>query len=132
MYEYPDFDPVERHQVWQELLGLYMPWVMPDEIPFYGEGKGWQRQLHIYIHPFYYIDYCLAQTVALEFWSRIQKDPKEAFQTYLRYTKLGGSMVFTDLLKTAGLSNPFDADTLKNICADAMKWVDEYDLSGLE
>ena len=132
MYEYPEFSAAERHQVWQELLGLYMPWVKPGEIPFYGEGKGWQRQSHIYTRAFYYIDYCLAQTVALDFWARIQENPKEAFETYLKYSKLGGTMVFTDLLKEAGLGNPFEAETLRRICAAAEKYLADYDLTGIE
>ena len=132
IYEYPEFGPEERHQVWQELLGIYMPWVKPGEIPFYGEGKGWQRQKHIYERPFYYIDYCLAQTVALDFWARIQEDPKQAFETYLKYTRLGGTMVFTDLLKEAGLGNPFDEETLRGVCAAAEKYLKDYDLTGIE
>ena len=132
IYEYPEFDPQERHQVWQELLGVYMPWVRPGDVPFYGEGKGWQRQSHIYASPFYYIDYCLAQTVALDFWARIQQDPKAAWDTYLKYTKLGGTMVFTDLLKEAGLGNPFDEETLKKVCASADKFLSDYDLTGIE
>ena len=44
---------------------------------FYGEAMGWQRQSHIYKTPFYYIDYCLAQTVALEFWARDSKRPPD-------------------------------------------------------
>ena len=132
IYEYPEFSPEERHQVWQELLGLYMPWLKPGEIPFYGEGKGWQRQSHIYSRPFYYIDYCLAQTVALDFWARIQEDPNAAFETYLKYTKLGGTLFFTDLLKEAGLGDPFDEATLRRICAVAEAWLDNYDLTGIE
>ena len=132
IYEYPEFDPQERHQVWQELLGIYMPWVRPGDVPFYGEGKGWQRQSHIYSRPFYYIDYCLAQTVALDFWARIQEDPKAAFETYMKYTSLGGTMVFTDLLKTAGLGNPFDEETLKRVCAAADQYLSDYDLTGIE
>ena len=132
IYEYPEFGPAERHMVWQELLGVYMPWLRPDDIPFYGEGKGWQRQAHIYKRPFYYIDYCLAQTVALQFWAKIQEDPRAAWQTYMDYTKLGGSMVFTDLLKTAGLESPFDAECLKNIAAKATEFLNKFDLSGIE
>ena len=131
MYEYPQFDAQERHQVWLELLELYMPWVKPGEVPFYGEGKGWQRQSHIYATPFYYIDYCIAQTVALDFWSRIQEDPKAAFDTYMKYTSLGGTMVFTDLLKEAGLGNPFQEDTLKKVCQAADKYLSDYDLTGI-
>ena len=132
IYEYPEFGPQERHQVWQELLGVYMPWVRPGDVPFYGEGKGWQRQSHIYASPFYYIDYCLAQTVALDFWARIQEDPKSAWDTYLKYSRLGGTMVFTDLLKEAGLGDPFNEETLKKVCAAADQYLADYDLSGIE
>ena len=132
VYEYPEFSPEERHQVWQELLGIYMPWLRPGDIPFYGEGKGWQRQSHIYASPFYYIDYCLAQTVSLDFWARIQEDPKAAFETYLKYTSLGGTMVFTDLLQAAGLGNPFDESTLRRVCEAADAYLADYDLTGIE
>ena len=132
VYEHPEYTPEKRHQVWQELLELYMPWLKQGEIPFYGEGKGCQRQSHIYSMPFYYIDYCLAQTVALDFWARIQEDAKAAFETYLKYTKLGGTMFFTDMLKQAGLGDPFDEDTLCRICTAAEAWLDQYDLTGIE
>ena len=132
VYEYPEFGPEERHMVWQELLGVYMPWLRPDEVPFYGEGHAWQRQAHIYKRPFYYIDYCLAQTVALQFWARIQEDPKSAWQTYMDYTRLGGSMVFTDLLAEAGLESPFDPNCLKNIAVKVKEFLDSFDLTGIE
>ena len=48
------------------------------EIPFFSEGERWQAQGHIYQMPFYYIDYCLAQTVSLEFWAMIQEDEANA------------------------------------------------------
>lgn len=101
------------------------------EIPFYGQAMGWQRQSHIYKTPFYYIDYCLAQTVALEFWSMIQEDAKAAFQVYLRYAKLGGSMVFTDLLKEAGLESPFQESCLRGVCEKAADFLAKYDLTGI-
>ena len=132
IYEYPEFGPEERHMVWQELLGVYMPWVRPDDLPFYGEGKAWQRQAHIYKRPFYYIDYCLAQTVALQFWARIREDREAAWKTYMDYTRLGGSMVFTDLLREAGLQSPFDPDCLKNIAAGVKEFLDSIDLTEME
>ena len=132
IYEYPEFGPAERHMVWQELLGLYMPWVRPDDIPFYGEGRSWQRQAHIYKMPFYYIDYCLAQTVALQFWAMIQDDRDAAWKTYMDYTKLGGSMVFTDLLAQAGLLSPFDPGCLKSIALKAKEFLDGFDLTEIE
>lgn len=132
VYEKPEMTPAERHAVWKELLGVYMPWVRVDgEIPFYGDGEGWQRQHHIYSSPFYYIDYCLAQTVSLEFWAMIQDDLANAWNHYMAYTGQGGSRVFTDLLKNADLESPFNEKCLKSVCEKAGKWLSDYDLMGI-
>ena len=132
VYENPNLSPAERHAKWKELVQIYQPWFKLDgEIPFYSEGEGWQRQHHIYSSPFYYIDYCLAQTVALQFWNLIQKDQKEAWQHYMAYTKQGGSVVFTKLLKNAGLESPFQESCLRGICDTAAKYLSDYDLSGI-
>ena len=129
VYEKPDLSPSQRHGVWKELLGIYMPWMKLDgEIPFYSDGEGWQRQHHIYSSPFYYIDYCLAQTVSLQFWTRIQENPGEAWKTYMRYTEQGGSAVFTKLLENAGLDSPFEESCLKNVCEKASKWLEKHRL----
>ena len=133
VYEKPDMTPKERHGVWKELLGVYMPWMqLGDEIPFYGEGEGWQRQMHIYQSPFYYIDYCLAQTVSLQFWAMLQKDRAEAWSHYMAYTLQGGSRVFTELLKNAGLTSPFEESCLRGVCETAKQWLDNYDLTGIK
>lgn len=133
VYAHPEMTPAERHGVWKKLLGVYMPWMRLDgEIPFYSEGEGWQRQHHIYSSPFYYIDYCLAQTIALQFWARIQDDEKDAWEHYMAYTKQGGSHTFTDLLKNADLDSPFDEKCLRSVCEKAHAWLADYDLTGIE
>ncbi|MCD7736243.1 MAG: M3 family oligoendopeptidase [Lachnospiraceae bacterium] len=145
VYEKPDLTPKERHSVWKELLGIYMPWMKLDgEIPFYADGEGWQRQHHIYSFPFYYIDYCLAQTVSLEFWAMLQQgmeggEPtegksgiKRAWEHYMAYTKQGGSRVFTELLANAGLKSPFDESCLREVCETARAWLTEFDLTGIK
>lgn len=127
VYEDSEMTPDERHEVWQSLQEIYMPWMRLDgDIPFYAEGKAWQRQHHIYSSPFYYIDYCLAQTVALQFWTMIQKDIKDAWSHYMAYTEQGGSKVFTELLKNAGLKSPFDSECLREVCEEAEKWLAEH------
>ncbi len=132
IYEAPDLSPKERHGIWKELLGIYMPWLKIDgEIPFYSEGEGWQRQSHIYEDPFYYIDYCLAQTVALEFWAMIRKDMKKAWEHYLAFAELGGSRTFTELLQTAKLESPFEEETLIRICKEAEAFLDAFDRTSL-
>ena len=106
-----------------------MPWMKLDgDIPVYSEGEGWQRQGHIYDSPFYYIDYCLAQTVSLQFWAMLQENRENAWNHYMAYTRQGGSRVFTELLKNADLANPFEEECLKGVCAKADKWLDNYDL----
>ena len=133
VYEKPELTPAERHAEWKRLLGIYMPWMKLDgEIPFYSEGEGWQRQSHIYTSPFYYIDYCLAQTVALEFWAMIQKDEANAWKHYMAYTTQGGSRTFVDLLKHANLTTPFDEACLKEVCETANAWLESYDMTGIE
>ncbi len=133
VYEQPELTPAQRHAAWKELLGVYMPWMKLDgDIPFYSEGEGWQRQHHIYSLPFYYIDYCLAQTVSLQFWDRIQKDPAAAWECYMKYTEQGGSRLFTELLKNADLDTPFEEACLRGVCETAQRWLEEFDLIGIE
>ena len=131
VYEQPNLTPAERHAVWKQLLGEYMPWVKLGDIPFYGDGEGWQRQHHIYSSPFYYIDYCLAQTVALEIWAKMQKSLPEAWDAYMAYTRQGGSRVFTDLLREAGLDSPFDEKCLSGVAKVADDWLKHFDLTGI-
>ncbi len=132
VYANPDMTPAQRHAVWKELQGQYMPWVRLDgDIPFFADGEAWQRQSHIYGAPFYYIDYCLAQTVALELWALLQKDKKAAWEKYMAYTRQGGSRTFTELLENAGLDTPFDEKCLREVCETASAWLDGFDLTGI-
>ena len=131
VYENPDMTPAQRHAVWKELLGVYMPWMKLEEIPFYGDAKGWQRQSHIYERPFYYIDYCLAQTVALEFWNLMQTDRAGAWKRYLGLVKLAGTRTFTELVASAGLDTPFGDDALRTISAAALRWLEQADPASL-
>ena len=133
VYANPDMTPAQRHAVWKELQQTYMPWVRLDgDIPFFADGEAWQRQSHIYASPFYYIDYCLAQTVALQIWALLQKDKGEAWEKYMAYTRQGGSRTFTELLKNAGLDSPFDEKCLRTVCEAAGAWLDGYDLGGIQ
>ncbi len=132
VFEHPELTPAERHAEWKKLLGVYMPWMRLDgDIPFYADGEGWQRQHHIYSMPFYYIDYCLAQTVALQFWAMIQEDRDAAWERYMAYTRQGGSKDFVTLLRSAGLDTPFDENCLRGVCERAAAWLEACDLSGI-
>lgn len=123
VYEHPEYSPEQRIEEWKRLTGIYMPWIDLDGSPFYGEGRAWQRQTHIYERPFYYIDYCLAQTVALEFWAIMQEDRDEAYARYMKLMKLGGTETFDGLVAAAGLETPFGDEALKKVAEAAVKWL---------
>ena len=61
----------------------------------------------------------------------IQKDPENAWQHYMAYTRQGGSRTFVDLLKHAGLVTPFDEQCLKEVCETATRWLEDFDLTGI-
>ena len=124
-YEHTEYTPEQRNAAWSRLAAVYMPWLKPEEsLGFYSSGRAWQRQRHIYISPFYYIDYCLAQTVSLEFWAMIKRDKAAAWEKYMAYTRLGGTLTFRELLDRAGLDSPFEPETLKAVAEAAKAWLD--------
>jgi oligoendopeptidase F len=73
----------------------------------------WHRQLHIFLHPFYYIEYGIAQLGALGIWSRAKTDRAQALADYRRALSLGGSRPLPDLFAAAGLPFDFSAATIQ-------------------
>ena len=132
VYENPGLTPNERHEKWAELTKIYMPWIKLGDMPFWGEGKAWQRQSHIYEVPFYYIDYCLAQSVALQFWALMQQDRTEAWQRYYKLVKLAGTRTYRELVAAAGLNDPFESEGLKAACEAAARWLDGCDMTKIK
>lgn len=131
VYEHPEMTPAERKECWHKLEKEYMPHLNYGDDPYFGKGGTWQRQLHIYEYPFYYIDYCLAQTCALQFWSKSLADRKAAWADYVKLCRLGGTKAFTGLVEEAGLLNPFTPEALDHIASTARQWFDSFDESKL-
>lgn len=123
MYQQPDLTPQQRNEVWLELEKKYRPWLDFDGIPFYGRGAGWQRQLHIYECPFYYIDYCLSTMAALQFFTLSLADHQDAWARYLRLVRRAGLASYTELCETAGLRVPFTDGSIKAIAEAVYGWI---------
>jgi len=121
VYENPEMSPAERNAKWIELESQFRPHISLEGIPFVGEGRRWQYQMHIYESPFYYIDYCLAQTAALNFLLASLEDYDEAFRRYIRLSKQGGEKVWTELLSEAGFVPPFVPGALSTLAAKVEK-----------
>lgn len=126
MYQQPDLTPDQRNAVWLELERKYRPWVDFDGLPFYSRGAGWQRQLHIYECPFYYIDYCLSTMAALQFFLLSLDDHEDAWQRYLRLVRRAGLASYTELCQTAGLQVPFTQGSIADIARRMTGWIEAH------
>ncbi|MCL2605199.1 MAG: M3 family oligoendopeptidase [Defluviitaleaceae bacterium] len=125
MYDKPDMTPTERNALWLELEAKYRPWLDMADVPFYNQGRRWQSQGHIFSTPFYYIDYCLAQIMALAFWAEAQSDQGASWAKYRRLVGFAGTKTFVELITDAGLPTPFEPDNLKAVADAAVKWLDK-------
>lgn len=125
VYENPDMTPKQRDEVWRDIDRKYRPYVDYDGNAYLESGGLWKRQGHIFRSPFYYIDYCLAQICALQFWSRAQQGDKTAWPDYLTLCKAGGSKSFLDLVKLANLNNPFEPSTVQPVITEVKGWLDK-------
>lgn len=129
VYENPDWTPEERNAFWLSLEEKYRPYMNFEDLPFYSRGAGWQRQLHIYLYPLYYIDYCMAQTVAFQFWAASMRDRKDAWQRYLAFVDLAGTRSFTELVRSAGLRVPYEPGCIREVGQEVADWIRGHQLS---
>nr|WP_318682958.1 M3 family oligoendopeptidase [uncultured Acetatifactor sp.] len=123
VYGNPDMTPAERKAAWRKLEKEYKPHLDYGDNKFFGQGGYWQRQLHIYDYPLYYIDYCLAQTCALQYKVRMDEDFAGAWESYLKLCMLSASDFYTNMLKDVGLDSPFEEGAIKNIVEKLEKYV---------
>jgi oligoendopeptidase F len=73
----------------------------------------WHRQLHIFLHPFYYVEYGIAQLGALQVWANSKRDKAKALNDYKKSLVLGGSRPLPELFSAAGCKFEFSAQTIR-------------------
>lgn len=115
IYTKPELTPAERREVWKQLEKEYKPYLAFDGDEFFGDGRTWQMQLHVYNYPFYYIDYCLAQTCALQFKTKMDEDYKEAWDKYIEFCLESAKDYFPNMLHKVGFKSPFEDGFIKEI-----------------
>lgn len=107
VYENPTHTEEERARQWMKILGEFTS----SAIDFSGLDEyrryAWQRQLHLYEVPFYYIEYAIAQLGAVGLWMQYKENPDTAVNNYVKALDLGGTMTLPELFKTAGLRFDF-------------------------
>ncbi len=127
VYGNPGASPAERRALWRSVEKKYLPHRRYPDDDFLEGGGFWFRQGHIFQDPFYYVDYTLAQVCALEFWHRSRLDRDRAWSDYIGLCDLGGSLPFTELVKAAGLRNPFEEGAVEAVTGPVAAWLDSVD-----
>jgi oligoendopeptidase F len=115
VYENPSHTIEQRTNTWQNIVKEFSS----KSIDFSGlkqyRAIGWQRQLHLFEVPFYYIEYGIAQLGAIGMWMQYQKNPTAALENYMNALALGGTRTLPELYKTAGLEFNFSPDYVKTL-----------------
>jgi oligoendopeptidase F len=119
-YEHLGHSSVERHAVWSSLYRRFHA----DSVDWAGYenalGASWQLQSHIFLSPFYYIEYGISRVAALTLWLRAEQgDRAGTLDTYLAALALGGSRPLPELFAAAGVPLRFDGETMAPL-ADAL------------
>jgi oligoendopeptidase F len=115
VYENPNHTPEERTTEWTRILTLYSS----SAIDFSGLDQfreiSWQRQLHLFEVPFYYIEYGIAQLGAIGMWKQYKENPAAAIENYTKALSMGGTQTLPELYKTAGLSFDFSSEKISEL-----------------
>lgn len=127
VYENPDLSPMERKKAWRSIEKKYIPDIDYDGNQFLEEGGRWQFQRHIYLDPFYYIDYCLAQICAFQFWKKSTEENGQAIKDYIKLCHAGGSKTFLELVSLANLQSPFDENCIESFVDHVKVWLNSID-----
>lgn len=105
--EYPE----KCDEAWSQTWDRFIPWIDWSGLEEV-KRTGWHRKLHIFVVPFYYVEYGLAQLGAVQVWGESLNDPTEAVKNYRHALSLGGTVDIPDLFAAAGAKFAFDAETL--------------------
>lgn len=120
VFEKPRMTAEERYAVWKQIEQTYLPWRDYDGNAFLEKGGFWMQKQHIFMYPFYYVDYALAQLCAFQYYLRIREDRDKAWNDYLRLCRAGGSRGYFELLEVGELARPFDAEVIRSTVGQIM------------
>jgi len=116
IYSHPGHSRAERKAAWLALMDRFggdVDWTGHEA----ARANLWHRQLHIFLHPFYYVEYGIAQLGALQVWANSHRDPAKALRDYQAGLALGGSRPLPELFAAAGCRFDFSAETVRPLVA---------------
>lgn len=113
IYENPNHTLEERSENWVKILNDFSDSVIDySGLEIFRENS-WQKQLHLYEVPFYYIEYGIAQLGAIGLWMQYKKNPEKALDNYMQALSLGGTKTLPELYEAAGLAFDFSPENIK-------------------
>ena len=117
IYTNPDHTDAERTEAWIQIYepfgAGFVDWSDHKE----AENNLWQKQLHIFEVPFYYIEYGMAQLGAIAVWKNYKENPEKGLKQYLEALKLGYTKTIKEIYETAGIKFDFSAGYVKELAA---------------
>lgn len=115
LYNNPTHTVQEREENWLTILNEFSSKVVDYSGLEHYRANSWQRQLHLYEVPFYYIEYGIAQLGAVGMYKQFKSNKEQALQNYCNALSLGGTKTLPELYKTAGLEFDFSPEKIKDL-----------------
>jgi oligoendopeptidase F len=115
IYENPKHTHEDRTNAWMKIMKEFISNMVDYSGLEYIQQSAWQKQLHIYEVPFYYIEYGMAQLGAIALWRNYKKDPKKAIQQYMDALALGYTRSIPEIYETAGIKFDFSPAYVKEL-----------------
>jgi len=127
IYSNPGHTNEQRNTAWMDILAEFHDGI----VDFSGldtyRMNAWQRQLHLFEVPFYYIEYGIAQLGAIGMWMQFKQDKSKALGNYCEALKLGGTKTLPELYTTAGLDFDFSPEKIKGLMDFVKTELDKFD-----
>ena len=111
LYLNPDHSIEDRDKAWSNLIDRFggnVDWTHYE----LAKAKLWHKQLHIFLHPFYYVEYGIAQLGALQVWANYKNNKSKALNDYKAALALGGSKPLPELFKRCNIQFDLSRDTV--------------------
>ena len=120
VFDNPDLTAKDYRRIWREIERKYMPWRSYDGNAFLEGGGFWMQKQHIFLYPFYYIDYDLAGLDAVALY-RMKSEGGDAWASYLKLCGMGGMYGYFETLERAGLPRTIEPEVVKELAEFAEK-----------
>jgi oligoendopeptidase F len=117
IYTNPNHTAADREETFKQIYNRFgagfADWTDLDQ----QFGNVWQKQLHLFEVPFYYIEYAIAQLGAIAVWKNYKENPEKALEQYLAALSLGYTKPMNEIYETAGIKFDFSAEYVKELAA---------------